>query len=121
MSGMAKISIIGNVGSDPQIKVLDGGNSVTTFSVAVSPRKDAEPDWYRVSAWGKLGEVCSSYVTKGMRIYVDGRFSVRPYEKDGAAKFSLEINATDVQFMEAKDRGQGPAVRSYHADDAVPF
>ena len=77
---MHKITIIGHLGRDPEMKYTPDGQAVTTFSVAFSrkyktaegePREETE--WFNVSAWGKLAEVCNEYLTKGKQVYVEGR------------------------------------------------
>src|SRR5688500_20147704 len=85
MASMAKISIIGNVGRDPELRMTAGGRPVCDFSVAVNrvsgtgDGRSEQTDWYRVSCWGKQAETAQQIVQKGQQIYVDeiGRASCR--------------------------------------------
>jgi single-strand DNA-binding protein len=79
---MAKASIIGNPGRDPDLKYTPSGKPVCNFSVAVSRRYSGdggepreETQWFQVVAWNQLAERCSRYLTKGQRVYVEGRLS----------------------------------------------
>ena len=106
-----KILVIGNVGRDPEMRYTPNGNAVTSFSLAVNRRYTAngeqqeETEWFRVVAWNRLAETCNSYVTRGMKVFVEGRLrSSRWVGQDGETRFSNEINAFNVQFL---DRAQG--------------
>ena len=115
---MNKIIVIGHLGRDPEMRYTPNGQAVTSFSVASSRRyttsageQKEETEWFNVSAWGKLGETCNQYLTKGQQVYVEGRLSSRSYEaRDGTTRFSNDINLTDVQFLgRAGDGGGGGA------------
>jgi len=82
---------------------------VCTFSLAVDNRRkggeEQPPTWFRVSAWGKLGEVCQRYLDKGKQCTVVGPVSVSSYEsKDGGTRFSLDVRADDVEFLSPKEQ-----------------
>ena len=106
---MNKILIIGNLGSDPEMRYTPNGNAVTSFSVATNRRYTTggetreETEWFRVSAWNRLAETCNQYLTKGSKVYVDGRLTSRSFQgNDGQTRFSLEVNATDVRFIDSR-------------------
>jgi single-strand DNA-binding protein len=106
MASMAKISIIGNVGRDPEMRMTPQGRPVCDFSVAVNRvsnsggERSEQTDWYRVSCWGKQAETAQQIVQKGQQIYVDGRFSPRTYmNKDNVEKTSLDISCNDFQLL----------------------
>jgi len=109
-----KIIVIGNLGRDPEMRYTPNGQSVTSFSVAsnrqyttAAGERREETEWFNVSAWGRLGELCNQYLTKGRQVYVEGRLHSRSFEgRDGQQRFVNEISLTDVQFL-----GQGPAAR----------
>jgi len=109
---MNKIIVIGNLGKDPEMRYTPNGQAVTSFSVAsnrkyttASGERKEETEWFNVSAWGKLGETCNQWLTKGSQVYVEGRLHSRSYEgRDGQTRFVNEINLTDVQFL---GRAQG--------------
>jgi len=123
-----KIIVIGHLGRDPEMRYTPNGQAVTSFSVASSRRyttsageQKEETEWFNVSAWGKLGETCNQYLTKGQQVYVEGRLSSRSYEaRDGTTRFSNDINLTDVQFLgRAGDGGGGGASGSAPYESGV--
>ena len=112
MASMAKVTIIGNVGRDPEQRYTQSGMMTTSFSVAVNNRRrnpdgsfQEETEWYRVTAFGRLAEVCQQYVAKGNQIYVEGRFRIDRWTgQDGQARVTPDIVASDVQFIGARVR-----------------
>ena len=104
---MNKIIVIGNLGRDPEMRYLASGQSVTSFSIASNRRyttasgeQREETEWFNVSAFGRLGETCNQYLTKGQQIYVEGRLSSRTYQgNDGQTRFSNDITLTDMQML----------------------
>ena len=123
---MNKIIVIGNLGRDPEMRYTPNGQSVTSFSVAsnrkyttASGERREETEWFNVSAWGKLGEVCNQYLTKGSQVYVEGRLSSRSYQgQDGQMRFVNEINLTDVQFL-GRQGGMGGDESPYEIDPGI--
>jgi len=105
-----KLTIVGNLGKDPEMKYTTDGKAVTTFSVAASNRKD-ETVWFRVSTWDKQAETCNQYLHKGSKVLVegalraDGAGNPRVYErKDGLGwAASFEVVASSVKFLSGKD------------------
>ena len=127
-----KIMVIGNVGSDPEMRYTPNGNPVTSFSVATNRRyttsdgeKREETEWFRVSAWNRLAETCNQYVTKGMKVYVEGRLQSKPWVgNDGQPKAGNEISANTVQFLDRASEGgqqqdRSPGEGGPGADDAA--
>jgi single-strand DNA-binding protein len=102
-----KVIIIGNLGSDVEFNYTPSGTAVAKFSVAVNDRrksKDGEAQdnttWFRVVAWQKLAETCSSYLKKGNKVYIEGRLDIRKYQdKNGIDRTSVEIVASDLEFL----------------------
>jgi single-strand DNA-binding protein len=102
-----KLTIIGNLTRDPETRTVGADKSVCSFTVAVNRRKvsqnpnQPEADFFRVSAWDKLGENCQRYLAKGRKVAVVGPVSVSSYEaKDGGGtRFSLDMRADDVEFL----------------------
>ena len=101
---MNKLTIIGNLTRDPETRTTQMGKNVCTFTVAVNKRnRDQVPDYFRVSAWGKLGESCQNYLAKGRKVCVVGQVSVNAYTaNNGENRASLEVFAEDVEFLSAK-------------------
>ena len=130
---MNKIVVIGNLGRDPEMRYTPNGQGVTSFSVASNRRyttaageQREETEWFNVSAWGRLAELCNQYLTKGRQVYVEGRLSSRSYEgRDGQMRFVNEIRLTDVQFL-SRGAGAGGDESPYGLDpepanDAPPM
>lgn len=101
---MNKITIIGNLTKQPEMRYTQDGTSVCGFTVAVSrPRTKNNPDpgadFFNVSAWRGLGDNCAKYLEKGRKVCVVGRVGLRTWEKDDKHGASLEIMAEDVEFL----------------------
>ncbi len=102
-----KLTIIGNLTKDPELRTTAAGVNVCDFTVAVNrrQRRDAqngqpEADFFRVSAWRQLGESCAKFLFKGRKVCVVGPVSVRTYQaQDGTTRASLEVTAEDVEFL----------------------
>jgi single-strand DNA-binding protein len=113
---MNKLTIIGNLTRDPELRTTQDGTSVCGFTVAVNrrARRDAqngqpEADFFRVSAWRALGENCQKYLAKGRKVAVTGSVSVSTYQgNDGTTRATLEVNADDVEFLTPKGDGMTP-------------
>lgn len=109
---MNKITLIGNLTRDPELRTTPSGVSVCTLSVAVNRRfaKDekGEPitDFFNVNTWRGLAENCAKYLLKGKKVAVIGEVSVRTYEtKDGKFGASLEVQADEVEFLSPRSQG----------------
>ncbi len=112
MASYARVTLIGNVGRDPELKDF-GQNKVAEFSLAVSGKTTGKnagewTNWYRVSCWGKQAEIAMQYVKKGTPIFVEGRLQLREYTKaDGTPGFSLEVGNAEFQLLGSREGGEG--------------
>jgi single-strand DNA-binding protein len=101
--------VIGYVKRDPEMRYTPRGQAVTTFSVATTRRwlgQDGQPrektTWFRVTAWGKLGEVCHQYLSKGRLVMVEGEIDANAWVgQDGQPRATLELRARSVKFLDA--------------------
>lgn len=131
---MNKLTIIGNLTRDPETRTVGSDHTVCSFTVAVNRRKreghDQEADFFRVSAWDKLADNCQRFLAKGRKVAVVGPVSVSSYEaKEGGTRFSLDVRADDVEFLEKSDKGapeqkSAPISRPSQDDDfdeSIPF
>ena len=133
---MNKILVIGNLGRDPEMRYTPTGQAVTNFSVATNRKFNTaegesreETEWFRVSAWGRLAETCNQYLSKGRKVYVEGRLRSHTYEtQDGQTRFVNEIFASDVRFIDTvASRGEeppseeGPVGEAGMEPDDLPF
>lgn len=113
--GLNKVMIIGNVGRDPEMRYTPGGSAVTSFSVAVSRRWTTpenevrdETEWFNVVAWNKLAETCNSLITKGRKVYIEGRLQTRSWEgPDGQKKYRTEVIASTMLLLDSRPREAG--------------
>ena len=109
-----KIMIIGNLGRDPEMRYTPSGDPVTNFSVATNRRYTRngetvdETEWFNVSAWGRLAETTNQYLTRGKKVYVEGRLRSRMYtDRNGETRFSNDINAREVLFLDPAGQTSG--------------
>ena len=106
---MNKLTIIGNLTADPEMRTTPNGVTVCSFTVAVNRRfananGDRVTDFFRVQAWRQLGEVCGKCLTKGKKVAVWGELQARLYkDKKGEARMSLDVQADEVEFLTPKE------------------
>ncbi len=115
MAGVNKVIIVGNLGRDPEIKYTQQGLAIVTLAVATSEswtdkqsgQKQEKTEWHRITVFGKLGENCERYLSKGRQVYVEGRLQTSTYEKEGQTHYSTQIIASTVQFLGGKKDSGG--------------
>ena len=108
MASVNKMIIVGNLGSEPEMRFTPNGNPVTSFRVATNWRftnsqgeRREETEWFTVVTWNRLAEQCNQFLTKGRLIYVEGRLRTRTWEgQDGERRFRNEIVADNVTFLD---------------------
>lgn len=123
--------LVGNVGSAPEMKYTPSGIAVTTFSLAVNKKwKNADGQmqekttWWRVTVWRQQAETVSQYVTKGMKVLVEGEdVEARAFtDKSGNNRASLEITATSVRFMDSRQQQGDPTDSiTVEGSPSIPF
>lgn len=136
---MNKAIICGNLGSDPELKNTKSGTAVCNFSVATNERwtdkrgqKQERTEWHRIVCWDRLAETCSTYLTKGRQVLVEGKIQTSEWEdRDGNKRYTTEIVANSVHFLSggdapARDRApkrepSQPAYDQPYNDDDIPF
>lgn len=113
MSSYQKITLVGRLGSDPEMKFLDDGKAVTEFSLAVNERgrpakgkkrASQTTTWFTITCWEKLAETTAEHLSKGRQVLVEGKMKTpRPWiDRDGKARCSLNVSAGDVKFLDSK-------------------
>jgi len=108
MLTLNKVMIIGNVGTEPEMRFTPNGSPVTTFRVATNRvyttpdgERKQETEWFTVVAWNRLAENCNQFLTKGQRVYAEGRLHTRTWEgQDGQRRSRAEIVANRVLFLD---------------------
>lgn len=112
MSSINTITISGRLGRDPETRQTQSGKTICSFSVAVDRRgKDAGTDWFSVTVWERLGELCQEFLAKGRHVTISGRMQSRQYEKDGQKVTAWDLVANDVDFgprVDTQDNGAPP-------------
>ena len=140
-NGLNKAILIGNLGRDPEVRYTPSGMAIANFSIATSEnwtskegQKETRTEWHRIVAFGRLGEICGEYLSKGRQIYIEGRIQTRDWEdKEGVKRYTTEIVANQMIMLGGRDAGdgprpQGPPVADYSGaptqgpdDDDIPF
>lgn len=117
MASLNKVTLIGNVGKDPEIKTFASGNKVASITLATSERyKDRngeqkeDTEWHSVQAFGKLADIVERFVHKGSLLYLDGKIRTRSYEADGRTVYRTEILADHIQMLDRREQGNRPAL-----------
>ena len=106
-AGVNKVILVGNLGSDPELRSTPSGTSVCEFRLATNESwkgKDGQSqdrtEWHRIVVWGRLGENCSKFLSKGRQVFLEGRLQTRSWEdKEGNKRYTTQIVARDVQFL----------------------
>ena len=146
--GVNKVIVVGNVGNDPECRTMPNGNSVTNISIATSESwKDkitGEPqdrtEWHRVVFFNTLADIVAEYVSKGSKLYVEGKLQTRSWEQDGIKRYSTEIVANEMQMLDKRgavisdneaevppalivksEKPKTPATTDFEFDDDIPF
>ncbi len=142
MASFNRITIVGYLGRDPELRYTSDGTPVCDFSVATTERRkdrSGEPQdittWFRVTVWRRQAELAGQYLAKGKQVYVEGRLIQKEYQdRDGNTKYTLEVTASDIQFIgsraeegssardesSTKPRQQAAAAAPVTEDD-IPF
>jgi single-strand DNA-binding protein len=128
MASLSKVILVGNLGSDPEMRYTPSGKAVTSFRMATNRRyttpageSKEETDWFRVSVWGKQAEQVNQFLSKGRQVYVEGRFHARSWEgQDGQMRTSLEVTADRVLFLGKQAPASVPEEGEVEPED-LPF
>ena len=136
-----KVILVGNLGRDPELRYTPQGTPVCSFSMATNERRkdkngemQDQTTWFKVTLWNRQAETAAQYLQKGRPVYIEGRLRVEEYtDRDGKQRHSLEVNATDMQFIGGgRNEGEAPMERAAAApgrapeaadasDDDIPF
>ncbi len=131
--GVNKVILVGNLGADPELRYTASGTAVAKFRIATSETftdrqgsRQERTEWHRITAWGKLAEICGQYLSKGRMVYIEGRIRSDTWEQEGVKRYSYEIVA-DTMRMLGPGRGEREAEAPFSPpeggvpDDDIPF
>jgi len=131
-----KVTIIGNLGRDPELRYIDDGTPVCNFSVATNNKwsskdgtKHEETTWFRITTWRGLAETVNQYLTKGRQVYIEGTLksdengNPRTFERgDGTTGASYEVTANTVRFLGGRNDDNGAAEKApAPTEESIPF
>ena len=131
--GVNKVTLIGNLGNDPELRSTQSGSAVANITLATSESwRDKETqetkervEWHRVIFFGRLAEVVNEYLRKGSQVYVEGRIQTRKWQdKDGNNRYSMSVVADNIYFGPKGSSGEtqsAPAATEETSSEAVPF
>lgn len=130
MAGVNKVILVGRLGRDPEVRYTPSGVTVATFSIATSDewkdkdtgQKQERTEWHRIVAWGKLGEICGEYLSKGKQVYIEGRIQTRSWDdRDGNKRYTTEIVAREMVMLGGGSGGRSsddyPDSGDYYTQD----
>ena len=113
MSGVNKVILIGNLGSDPELRDTSGGTQVCNFRLATNEswtkdgQKESRTEWHSIVTFGKLAAICGQYLRKGKQVYLEGRIQTRSWDKDGVTKYKTEVVANQMVMLGGKQDSAG--------------
>jgi single-strand DNA-binding protein len=121
MPSLNKMTIIGNVGAEPEMRFTPNGKPVTSFTVATNwvytgqdGERKQETEWFNVVAWNRLAEQCNQFLAKGKLVYAEGRLHTRTWDgQDGQAHSRMEVIASRVIFLDRRSTGALPEDRTH--------
>jgi single-strand DNA-binding protein len=137
-----KAILVGRLGKDPEVKYTQGGTPVAKFTLATNEvwkdqngEKQERTEWHNIVAWTRLAEICGQYLTKGSRVYVEGRIQTRSWEdKEGNKRYITEIRADNMVMLSGKSEearseksaaaaasSDGSSADPEITDDDIPF
>lgn len=110
-----KVILIGNLGADPEIRYTQNGTPVATFSLATTERRKGQDgqlqemtEWHRIVAWQRLAEICGEYLSKGSKIYIEGRLQTRKWKDQGGNdRYTTEIVAREMKMLSPRSGATG--------------
>jgi single-strand DNA-binding protein len=110
MASVNKVILVGNLGSDPELRFLPSGDAVANFTLATNEKwrdkagnNQERTEWHRIVVWSRTAENCTRYLHKGSSVYIEGKLQTREWEdKDGHKRWTTEIVARAVQFLDRK-------------------
>ena len=122
-----KVILIGNLGSDPEIRYTQTGTPVANFRIATTEvwkkqdgTKEEQTEWHRIVAFKRLAEICGEYLSKGSKVYIEGKLQTRKWEdRDGNTRYTTEIVAREMKMLTPRG-GQGGGKQDGEDEPPIP-
>jgi len=126
--GVNKVILVGNVGNDPEFRVMPNGNGVANVSLATSETwkdkntgdQQEKTEWHRVIFFNRLAEIVEQYVKKGTKLYIEGRLQTRSWEQDGVKRYTTEVVASEMQMLDSRGGGGNMGDNSFGQGQGSP-
>lgn len=129
-----KVILVGYLGDDPEVRHLENGNQVANFSIATSEsyknkkgERISDTEWHQIVVWNKLSEICEKYLSKGSKVYLEGKIKTESYQSDGQTKYYKKIICNNLTMLDSK-QGSSQNSESQNKDwmqeddgDDLPF
>lgn len=119
-----KAILIGNLGADPEVRYTQSGTAVANFTLATTEtwtkddKKEEKTEWHKIVAFGRLGEICGEYLSKGSKAYIEGRIQTRQWDdKDGNKRYTTEIVAREMKILTPR----GTSAHDSNYDEQPPL
>jgi single-strand DNA-binding protein len=134
MRSLNKVQLIGRLGKTPEVRYTANGSAVANFSLATNEtwtgkdgQKNERTEWHNIVAWGKLGEICGEYLTKGKQVYIEGRITTRSWDdRDGNKRYTTEVKADNMIMLGGAGSNDAASdsssdVPAASIEDDIPF
>ena len=126
--GVNKVILVGNVGNDPEFRVMPNGNGVANVSLATSETwkdkntgdQQEKTEWHRVIFFNRLAEIVEQYVKKGTKLYIEGRLQTQSWEQDGVKRYTTEVVASEMQMLDSRGGGGNMGDNSFGQGQGSP-
>lgn len=115
--GINRVTLVGNLGQDPEVRFMPNGGAVANFTVATSEswkdkntgEQKEETEWSRIVVYGRLAEICGEYLKKGSKVYLEGKLKTRKWQnQQGQDQYSTEVICHDMQMLDSRNGSQAP-------------
>ncbi len=132
MAGVNKVILVGNLGKDPEVRHLESGAVVASFSIATSEtykdrttgERREQTEWHNIVLWRGLAEVAEKYLKKGDQVYVEGKLRTRSWEKDGVTRYTTEVVGDNMTMLGSRSGGSpggaGNTSQQYEEPSSAP-
>jgi single-strand DNA-binding protein len=122
-----KVILIGNLGADPEVRYTQNGTAVANFRIATTEtwkkdgEKEEQTEWHRIVTFARLAEICGEYLSKGSKVYIEGRIQTRKWEdKDGNPRYTTEIVAREMKMLSPRGAGEGGQTGASQEEPPLP-